>query len=390
MRETTRRVFPILLFAVFIHFGCSEDVITPTSEPGNQSNDRISITNDEFALAGRVRIVYEDVPIDTSGSGGMAKRAELQAFSLKLVAEVLPPLIDGQVLQATSVVMKGDKAVVSYNMRGEQYLGGIDVFHIENKRTPKLKSEALFKNADINSVSFDNGYVYVAEATGDTGFAQPAVFEVIGLEGSKLVLRGNRRVALTSFAGASVVVSGTNAFATSGDNGGLSVFSLSRFNLIASFDLHDARWVDVRDGMVVVVQGTPGQISVFNEAGPSLTGTFSFAGADIPESKSTVEVAGGKAFIAAGSDGVQILSANTGKVIGSVPRPDPASVGLDPSVVVTNAASVDEDLLFISNAEAGVYVVQATAEFAETGSETPQQLKVLGRLQFSKPSRSTT
>lgn len=382
MRVTTRRVFPFLLFAAFIHFGCSEDVITPTSGPGDQSNDRISITNDESALAFRVRIVNEEVPIDTTGTGGLAKRSHVQAFKLTLAAEVLPPSIDGQVLQATSIEMKGSKSIVSYSMRGEQYLGGIDVFELDNNLNPVLRSEALFRNTDINSVSFDQGNVYVAEATSDTGFPYPSVLEVIKLSGNKLVLEGNKRVPLTSFAGTSVVVSGSRVYATSGDNGALSVFDQSSFTEVTSFSLHDARWVDVEGGKVVVVQGTPGQVSVFSEVGVSLLGTFLFAGADIPESKSTVEVVGGKAFIAAGASGVQVLSVNTGLVLGAVPRPDPGQLGLDPSVVVTNAASVDDDLLFISNGEAGVYVAQSDKDFEATGSEEPQQLTLLGKLRF--------
>jgi hypothetical protein len=114
-----------------------------------------------------------------------------------------------------------------------------------------------------------------------------------------------------------------------------------------------------------------------------LLGQYTFIGADIPESKSTVEVVGGKAFIAAGTGGVQILSVNTGAVVGSVPLPDAAALGLDPSVVVTNAVAVDDDLLFISNGEAGVYVAQGSQPFDQTGSEQQLQITLLGQLQFA-------
>jgi hypothetical protein len=58
------------------------------------------------------------------------------------------------------------------------------------------------------------------------------------------------------------------------------------------------------------------------------------------------------------------------------------SVSALPSVVVTNAASAERDLLFISNGEAGVYVAQGSQAFSATGSEAPQQLTMLGRLRF--------
>jgi hypothetical protein len=207
---------------------------------------------------------------------------------LRLAAEVLPPVLDGKVLQATSIAMSNNKAVVSYNMRGAEYLGGIDVFLISTQKNVKLKSEALFNNADVNSVTYNDTHVYAAQASGDGAFPYPAVYEVLGLWGTKLVLDGNDRAPLTSYAGTSAAAYGNHVYATSGDNGALSVFDPDTLAMSDSFDLHDARWVDVNDGKVVVVQGTPGQISVYDEATMTLENVFPFAGANVAESKSTV------------------------------------------------------------------------------------------------------
>jgi hypothetical protein len=368
-----------------------------STSPGNQSDGRVSITNNAFALAARVRYFDQDIPIETSGVGYSASLIASRSLSLssasrltappavrlKLVAEVDPPSIGGQVLQATAVSIVGTLAVVSYNMRGAQYLGAIDIFDISTPKKPVLRSRALFQNADINGVSTDGVNVYAAEATGDTGFATPGAFEAVVLNGSSLVLSGDHRAALSSFAGTSTAVAGNRVYATSGDGGSLFAFDVPAWTS-ASVSLHDARWVDVADGKVAVVQGTPGKLAVFDAATLAPLGTFSFTGADVAESKSTVQLVGGKAFIAAGTGGVQVLSATTGAVVGSVPRPDAASLGLDPSVVVTNAASVDDDLIFISNGEAGVYLAQGSQPFSATGSEAAQQITLLGRLGFGQ------
>jgi outer membrane protein assembly factor BamB len=366
--------------------------------PGNQSNGRVAITNDPGMLAGRVTYPDQDVPIDGSGVGyavaaplrapSLSGQAQIGArsalvasnFSLRLVYQVAPPSIGGQALQATSIVISGNHAVASYNMAGSQVLGGVDLF--DWSTGPVLRSEALFQKTKINAVTLSGQNVFVAEATSDTGFLNPAVFEIMQIQGSNLVLNGNRRMDLTSYAGTSTTSSGTRVYVTSGNTGSLFAIDPVLFTVIDSIRLHDARWVDVAGGKVVVAEGTPGQIAVFNEATLVPLGTFPFTGADIPESKSTVQVVGGKAFIAAGSAGVQILSVSTGKVVGSVPRPDPASLGLSPSVVVTNAVSVSGDLMFISNGEAGVYVAQGSQDFSTSGSETPQQITMLGRLRF--------
>ena len=360
---------------------------------GDQSNGRISITNNAGTLASRVTYLDTSIPIDSAhvgyptapvpfASAAVSRSsAASQVFNLQLKAEVAPPSIGGQLLQATSVSIVGNLAVVSYNMAGNPYLGGVDVIDITNKNHPVLTSEALFQNTDVSAVTTSGVNVYLAEATGDTGFAAPAVFEVVQLVGNQLVLTGNKRTGLSSFVATSVAY-GTRVYATSGNTGGLFVLDPALFTVTSSIPLHDARWVAVGGGKVAVVQGTPGTLAVYNESDMSAAGSWPFAGADIAESKSQAELVGGKAFIAAGDSGVQVLSASTGLKVGAVPRPNPDSLGLSPSVVVTNAVAIDQDLMFISNGEAGVYLAQGSQAFSTTGSETQQTITMRGKLRF--------
>ena len=78
----------------------------------------------------------------------------------------------------------------------------------------------------------------------------------------------------------------------------------------------------------------------------------------------------------------QIVCLDDGQSIGSVPRPNPASLGLDPLDVVTNAVSIEKDLMFISNGGAGIYVAQGSEEFKDTDCNAQQQITVLGKLRF--------
>jgi hypothetical protein len=209
-------------------------------------------------------------------------------------------------------------------------------------------------------------------------YLYPAVFEVLRLQGTKLVLDGNSRAPLTSYAGTSAVFRGSRVHATSGDTGALSVFDPATLALQDSFDLPDARWVDAQGGKVEVVQGTPGRISVFDEADMTLPPVvFLFDGATIAESKSMVQVIGGKALIAAGDNGVQVSSLATGNVIGYVPIPNPADLGLDPSVVVTNAVSAEGNLLFISNGEAASMEPRRMPRGNKTGARLSTRLPFL-------------
>ena len=370
------------------HLSCSD-----ASGPGNQANDRISIINNTGALASRVTYLNDSIPLDTVGVGYSApaplgsapidrsSAASQGSFNLSLKAEVTPPSIGGQMLQATSVAIVGNLAVVSYNMVGNPYLGAVDVIDITNKNQPVLRSEALFQNTDVSAVTTSGTNIYLAEATGDTGFAAPAVVEVIHLVGNQLVLTGNQRVGLSSFAGTSVAT-GTRVYATSGDAGSLFMLDPVSFAVTSSIPLHDARWVAVGGGKVAVVQGTPGRLSVYNESNMSVVGSWTFAGAGVAQAKSQGLLVGGKAFIAAGDSGVQVLSASTGTKVGAVARPNPDSLGLSPAVVVTNSVAIDQDLMFISNGEAGVYLAQGSQIFSSTGPEVQQTITMRGKLRF--------
>lgn len=375
-------------------------VLDPVADAPNESNARIDITNDQASLDARVRNVDVDVPVDgdesVAGAGASmaskpgAMMAKVSSVTLTLTQEILPPTVNGETVQATSISQaKGNVAVVSYNMRGEPYLGAIDWITHLNGSQPLLSSGATFKDADVNAVTADDKYVYTAVATGAPEFAYPAVVERLRVVDSRMRLDANARAPLVSYAATSVLAVGDTVYATSGNAGGAYALAERDLAPVGEFPLHDARWVawDKKGDRIVVAQGTPGQISVFAEGdfpGGSLNllSTFPFPGADVPESKSTVEIAGGKAFIAAGEQGVQIVCLDTGELIGGVPRPDPASLGLDPSVVVTNAVTVDRDLMFISNGEAGVYVARATSRFDKSDC-APQDIAVEGKLQFA-------
>src|SRR5690242_18749125 len=98
-----RKLAIALIFVVaLIPVSCSD-----STGPGNQSNDRISITNDAGVLASRVTYSNDVIPIDSIGVGypsapvpfGSAavsrSSAASQAFNLSLKATVAPPSVGG-------------------------------------------------------------------------------------------------------------------------------------------------------------------------------------------------------------------------------------------------------------------------------------------------------
>lgn len=383
---------PLIFLLVLFTASCDGGPSGP-GNPANESDERVDIDNQEGSLSGRVEHPDSEVPVDsTTGSPAPGAAPSFapspKKVKLTLVASVSPPMVNGETVQATSVALQGaNKAVVSYNMRGAPRLGAIDwLTNFKNK--PRISASASFNDSDVSAVSSDGNFVYAAESTSSSDFPYPAVIERLKLAGDKLTLDQNLRLPLTSYVATSVLRTDNGVYATSGDGGHVFAFDENSLSLLGQYPLDDARWVawDKDGGRLVVVQGTPGRISLFSEGefpggSMSLLNTFPFPGANVPESKSTADIAGDKAFIAAGPDGVQIVCLNDGRSLGSVPRPDPAALGLDPSVVVTNAVSVDADLMFISNGEAGVYIARGSEDFDATGC-SQQQIERVGRLEF--------
>jgi len=390
-------------------------------EAVDEADERVEIINDPQRLAEKLRYTWESLPVSPAAQSAPSQssarieiindadklaqkihrseapvriqRNELEqtdmvpaiSVSLDLIAEVESPRVNGTRLQATAVHPGATKNhfLVAYNVRGPVQRGAVDYFNIQDPSVPDLRSEALFTDADVNHVASDGVAVYLATATSDESFEAPAVLEVLYLHGENLTLEGHRRRALSSYAANCSLIDGRSVYVTTGDNGHLFALDLSDLSVQSTSLLDDARWVDVEDGKLVVVQGTPGRIATFDQSTFAPLGTFAFEGARTAESKSTVQVLGGKAFVAAGRDGVQVLSTVTGAALGSLPIPAlPDEAGIDGSDVTTNAISIVGRVAFVSNGGAGVYVAVLEEDPAATDSETPVRMQYYGRVAF--------
>lgn len=376
--------------------GCYEQAFVP----GDEAGDRITITNDEFELEQRVEYSERVIPIDpaltlsstipASASVRSGPALAPSSIDLTLIAEAGSPVINGQTVQAVAVEqITGTRAIVSYSTPGIAGIGAMDLFQISGQGTPTLRSSASFMEADVIAVALDNLYAYAAQASTDETRPAAAVLERFIVEGNKMTLDGLVEAQLGSFVATSAVSTGSVVYETSGNTGSVYALNPSDLTVLAEYTLDGARWVtlDEVNGWVVVLQGEPGRIAVFEEGNFSggslnLLAAWSVPGVDAAEAKSTLEVHGSKVFVAAGPDGLQVICLDNGQVVGSVPRPDPSELSLDPSVVVTNAVTVDDDLLFISNGEAGVYVAAVETPLDQTACTDTQAISVLGRLRF--------
>lgn len=384
--NTLKRNLPFILCAALFALiaGCSND--NPVDSSTDQTDGRIIINNDDGTLDGDMDYSdTSDVNVDTTTVPApmLAKGTATSAIRLRLRATRRPPRYKGSTLQATHVVINGNYAYVSYNTQGSTYLGGVDVIDISNVRRPRLLSRATIVGTDVSAIFYSNGKVYLAEATSDTGYIYPAVLEEIELNNNRLTLN-SRRVGITSYVATDVKVSGGKIWVTSGSGGpatgGLTVLDASTLDSVAGDLFLDARSVDIEGGTATILQGSGATLRTYDVSTNGFLNSYFVGGATIPESKSIVDVVLDRAFVAAGDEGVRVLSFTSGSVIDSLPRVTVG--GLSPDVTVTNAISISTDLLFAANGEAGVYVAQAKLDM-ETVPTTDPDLKYAGSLKFS-------
>ncbi|HEY6952262.1 MAG TPA: hypothetical protein VI758_07630 [Bacteroidota bacterium] len=373
-----KKSFTVFFITICVQLFISCAKNNPTSP--SDTSGRISVNNNEQDLNLRVIVKNDSVTVDSVS--GLRKGSQTQAFSMTLVAEISPPVVNGQSLQATSVSLSGQFGYIGYNLRGNTYAGGVDIVQLKGTKSATIRSEATFNDTKVSSVSFDNntGNLYLAEACGNPVFGSPAVAEVMKTSGNKLSATGGVQSVLTSFVATSIAVGSGKIFATTGNTGGLYTLTTDSLKSQSFSPITDARWVDFDANYIAVVQGG-GHLTVFNAVTGNLINTFTFTGTSIPESKSTVRIIGGKALIAAGDGGVKLMNLATGTIVGSIPRTIVA--GLDSSLSVTNAVDGSGQYIYISNGEAGVYVAHASQALENPSGDTPIALTVLGKLQFA-------
>ncbi len=383
--NATHLLFSVILIALAVYFmpGCSK-IFDNDDDDDDSDSERITVNNDAGDLQSRIQYKHEDIEIDTTGvvqkiAKPYKKKFIPENLTLILVAEVHSPEHNGFTLQATDIELKGNKAYVSYNIAGSTFLGAVDIFDISDPDKPVLLSSAVFKDTDVNGITIDGDYLYLASSAESPSYYSPAVCERVKLKGGLLSSKSTI-VDLPSYAATDVSIAGDKVYVTSGAlNGYVTILDKKTLAKEDSLEVDDARGVDASSSDVAVVAGTSARLYIFDAGASNLRAEHSLSGATIPFSKSTVEVYGPNAVMALGDGGTQIFDITAGSLVVTIPPPEVS--GVDPSDSVTNAASAFDNLLFMACGGAGIYTAYADPDFKNTLSS--EDVNVVGRFSFS-------
>jgi hypothetical protein len=335
----------------------SKDVENPTLE--EKKGPEVVLNNNASSLSTRVSYLNDMVSLMSVGDKAVDSREDFSQYKLQLIAEVAAPTYQGKTLQATHIDFAGNKVYVSYNTRGETYLGGVEVFDVSNESRPTLVSQAIMPNTDISSVVYNNNYVYLASATDadkDATLIAPAVLDRIALSNG-LLTNATGRVQLKGFVGKNIIAKNNRIYAVSAAQGGLSVVNPSDFKeeRYTPFTESVALSSNASGSTIFVLKDKPGQIIGLNASDLTTAKTISL-GANLPETESHIEMVNDNFLHAAGRAGLNYLS-NTGVLLDNIPVPTDVP-GADPANVVSNNVSINNNLIYIANGAAGLYVAK--------------------------------
>jgi len=375
------------LLLVIIVSGCKKDhgnsnLITKKgnmiiNEDKEDLNHRVNVTNQIM----EVQSIYSALK-----SEGIPPKVDLtKNYVFKLVAEVDPPVYEGNTIQATHVKIIDHFAFVTYNTRGDKYLGGLDVFDVTNIKNPKIIWNVFFNDADISAVDYYNNKIYIVgawniDADASAHLKTPAMLEVLSLKPDRTIDTTKTIIIkdLSSYVGTDVRVTDKAIYTTSGSNGCLKIFDHS-YKLIDSVKLDNARAVDNNGNKFYVLQGQSGCIRTYNISDNSSSGVYNTGYANQAEAKSELAVSEKYIFAALNEGGVQMLNLD-GTLKQKVPKPETPGGELDDNYV-SNSVSLHGDLVLIANGEAGLYV----GGLIETRNDS---LAMLGRIKFSDKASS--
>ncbi|MBN2743597.1 MAG: DUF4114 domain-containing protein [Marinilabiliaceae bacterium] len=328
-----------------------------------QTIGNLIVTSNSAELNRRVTMQDELMwvePIEASTLKSASEIAQVDLrknYAFKLVAEVAPPQFEGHTLQATHVKIVDKYAYVTYNTKGDKYLGGLEVFDVSDVTNPQIVWHAVFPNADVSAVDYYNKKIYIVGATNpdEKGyeFESPAFLEVLSLDDQYAITGVDKMVDVSSYVGTGVGVCSSGVFVASGSDGGMSYFNHD-LNLVYENKLPDVRDIALTCNDLFVLTGQPGAVGHYQLANNVLVGSYPVAGDLQSEAKSGIDATDKYVFTALNYDGMKMLNAD-GALKQHIAAPL-VPEGKDRNNYVTNSVSVNGDLVLMANGEAGIYI----------------------------------
>ena len=354
---SVRNVWLMAISASFLVASCSDETTVFENPEDNlvSETDQSKLDNSvSFERAG-VLDIYEDPIASAKRSSITGKDAEAGDYPLSLVAQIAPPsFTNGENLAATHVALDGDYGYVSYNTVGQDYVGAIDVINISDPTNPTVTSRVYYTNADLNSIAYDNGYIYVAGGVDSeqsvTATANSLVAK-IAVSGGRMNTSNIAYGFQEGFNATDVRIVNNNVVVTSGQDGLVVVYDKNDLTALNEAPFSDLRAVAYSGNEIAVLDAAQG-VSFLDQNLNTLRSIAIESDFGI-DAKRTLDYLNENIVVSEGTKGAGVYNATSGSFIeylSILTSPENA----EPGEIVTNGVAVNENVLLMANGAGGL------------------------------------
>lgn len=353
-----KRVTLLLVMVLAFTISCSDET-TVYSDPQDdiliEENDAVLENSIVYDQAGVLDIVGQDQLSGKSSKSNLDEQAG--DYPLTLVAQIDPPTFQngGERLTASHVHVVDNYAYVSYNTSEDGYAGAIDIVNVSDPHSPRVTSRLYYLNADINSIKYENGYVYVVggvDSEKSVRATSNSFLVRIPASGGRFNISAGLQYGFQEgYNSTDVVLTDTSIMVTSGQDGSLTVYNKADLTVQNELPLSDLRSVAISGEDIALLDASKGVTIV--DKGLSIKKEIAINSDFGSNTKRTLSFSDEKIVVAEGSKGAGVYNAGSGSLIEHIAIPiDPEGVAEGDKV--TNAVALNEEALLMANGGAGL------------------------------------
>ncbi|SIQ61251.1 LVIVD repeat-containing protein [Maribacter ulvicola] len=354
-----RKIVLITIAASLFITSCSDETTIFENPEDNLVSETDQSKLDQsisFDRAGVLDILEDPIASAKKSSvTGKSEEEEAGDYPLSLVAQIAPPsFANGGNLAATHVALHGDYGYVTYNTVGEEYVGAIDVVDISDPTSPRVTSRVYYTNADLNSIAYDNGYIYVAggvDAEQSVTATANSLVAKIAVSGGRMNTSNIAYGFQEGFNATDVRIINNNVVVTSGQDGFVVMYDKNDLSVLNEAAFSDLRSVAYNGSEIAILDAAQG----VNFLDQNLNTTRSLAiDSDFGiDAKRTLDFLNENIIVSEGAKGAGVYHATSGNFIEYLPiltSPENA----EPGEIVTNGVAVNENVLLMANGAGGL------------------------------------
>ncbi len=376
-----KRISLVAMTTLVFIASCSDET-TVYRDPQNDillENSQSILENSIAYDKSGVLDIYEEDGV-TGKFSLTAKNEQAGDYPLTLVAQVKPPSFNGgENLTASHVFVEGDYAYVSYNTVEDGYVGGIDIIDVSDPNKPRVTSRLYYVNADINSIKYENGYVYAVGGVDSEKSVRATsnsfVARIPASNGKMDIGAGITYGFQEGFNATDITITANSVIVSSGKDGFLTVYDKGSLTIQNELPFPDLRSVVSKNGVIAALDASKG-VSLLDQS-LNITKEIPIDSDFGNASKRTLDFSTENIIVSEGSKGAGVYDATTGNLLEYIPiliNPE----GVATSDVVTNAVAINEDMMLMANGGAGLCL----SEEQDNGTELVGIIELDGSINF--------